>query len=70
MRFGKKENYFVSITEFKEINRNPLMAGILSMFLGMFGIHRFYLKRKLTGAIFCVLSVSSLEFGNAYIASI
>ena len=70
MRFGKKENYFVSITEFKEINRNPLMAGILSMFLGMFGIHRFYLKRKLTGAIFCVLSVSSLEFGNVYIASI
>ena len=68
MKFGKKANYFVSVTEFKEINKNPFVAGILSMILGMFGVHRFYLKRKLTGFIFLILSISSLEFGGGSMA--
>ena len=60
----------MSLIEFKEINKNPFVAGILSIFLGMFGVHRFYLKRKFTGFIFFVISVSSLKFGKAYAAVI
>lgn len=70
MRFNKKTSYFISAVEFKEINKNPFVAGILSIILGMFGIHRFYLRRKLTGVIFCVIFIYSLEFDRTYLAAI
>lgn len=70
MKLNRNTNYFVNVMEFKEINKNPFVAGILSIILGMFGVHRLYLKRKLTGFIFLVLSISSLEFGEAYLAVI
>lgn len=70
MKFSRKTSYFICTMEFKEINKNPFIAGVLSIVLGMFGIHRFYLNRKLTGFIFCVLSIVSLEFGEAILAFI
>lgn len=68
MKSDKKTSYFVSITEFKEINKNPFVAGILSIILGIFGVHRFYLKRRLTGFIFLILSISSLGLGSGSMA--
>ncbi|MBU5427677.1 NINE protein [Tissierella pigra] len=70
MQISKKTNYFVSVIEFKEINKNPFIAGLLSIFLGIFGVHRFYLKRKLTGFIFCIIVITSLQFGDANIVAI
>lgn len=70
MKLDKTKKYFVSTSEFKEINKNPFIAGILSIILGIFGIHRFYIKRKLTGFIFLILSLSSLEFGGGSMAAI
>ena len=70
MKLDKKTNYFVSVTEFKEINKNPFIAGILSIFLGMFGVHRFYLKRKWTGFTFLILSIFSSKFGGGFIVAI
>jgi TM2 domain-containing membrane protein YozV len=70
MKLDKKTNYFVSVTEFKEINKNPFIAGILSIFLGMFGVHRFYLKRKWTGFTFLLLSIFSSKFGGGSIVAI
>lgn len=68
MKLNKKRSYFVSADEFKEVNRNPFMAGILSIITGMFGGHRFYLHRKLTGFIFLVLSVFSIGAGDGILA--
>lgn len=68
----KDENtsYLVSKAEFKENNKNPFIAGILSISLGILGVHRFYLKRKLSGFIFLILSISSLGPGNGSVAAI
>lgn len=54
MRERKNNKYFVSTTEFKETKKNPLIAALLSFFLGILGVHRFYLKRKITGFIFLI----------------
>ena len=61
---SKNTSYLVSKAEFKELNKNPFIAGILSIGLGTFGVHRIYLKRKLTGLVFLILSISSLGFGS------
>lgn len=68
MKSNKKINYFVSLEEFKETNKNPFIAGILSIFLGIFGLHRFYLKRKGTGFIILIIYISSLIFSKVNLA--
>ncbi len=35
MQNNKKINYFISIAEFKRINKNPFIAGLLSLFWGV-----------------------------------
>ncbi len=70
VEFKKKEKYLLSIEEFREIKRNPFIAGILSVFLGILGIHRFYTKRYLTGFIFLISTIASLEMGEAMLAVI
>ncbi|MEG0250599.1 MAG: NINE protein [Peptostreptococcus sp.] len=70
MKFKKREKYLLSIEEYSEIKRNPFIAGMLSVFLGIFGIHRFYMKRYLTGFIFLISTIASLEMGSAMLAVI
>lgn len=70
MKCNRRTSYFISTMEFKEIDKKPFIAGVLSIVLGMFGVHRFYLKRKLTGIIFFMISIGSLEFGAGNLAVI
>lgn len=70
MKRDKKTKYFFSVTEFKDINKNPFIAGLLSIFLGMFGAHRFYLKRKISGGVFFILTILSVVYDRATIAAI
>ncbi|MCB2285731.1 NINE protein [Clostridium algidicarnis] len=70
MKCNRRTSYFISTMEFKEIDKKPFIAGVLSIILGMFGVHRFYLKRKLTGFIFLMISIGSLEFGKGNLAVI
>ena len=55
----RNNRYFVDTREFKEIRKNPFIAAVLSVFLGIFGVHRFYLKRKGSGFIFLIVLVMS-----------
>lgn len=59
----KRENnrYFVSTKEFKETKKSPFKAAVLSFFLGIFGVHRFYLKRKITGTILLMTLVFAVS---------
>lgn len=57
MKERENNKYFVHVKEFKEKKKSPFIAAILSFFFGMFGIHRFYLKRKITGTILLITLV-------------
>lgn len=61
VRIEEREKYFVDIEEFIDIEKNPFIAGLLSITLGVFGFHRFYLKRKTTG--FILLATSFISVG-------
>ena len=40
--------------------KNKLLAGLLAIFLGMFGIHKFYLDFNKTGAIMAAIGISGV----------
>jgi len=63
------KKYFIRMNEFSGIRKNPFVAAILSIFLGLFGVHRFYLKRKISGTVFAALSIISFGFGKGEIAA-
>ncbi len=65
-----RKNYFVKIDEFVELNKNPFISAFLSLVLGIFGAHRFYLKRKLSGFLFLIISITSLEYGEGNMAGV
>ena len=52
--------------------KNKLVAGILAIFLGVFGIHRFYLGQRFRGVLYFVLSffglIATIEEGVPLIA--
>src|ERR1019366_6498483 len=54
-------HYFVKESEISSKGRNARTAGLLSIFLGSLGIHRFYLGRKLSGSL--ILASTLLSFG-------
>lgn len=56
------EKYFISTEEFIETDKNPFIAGGLSLVLGTFGVHRFYLKRKTTGFMLLLSVITSFTF--------
>ena len=43
-------------------NRNKLLAGCLSLFLGGYGIHKFYLKRNVLGALYLLFFWTCVPF--------
>src|SRR5690349_7487871 len=61
-------SYLVKKAEIDGHNRSALTAGWLSIFFGSLGIHRFYLKRPLSGCI--ILITTLITFGLAVIVFI
>lgn len=61
MKERENNKYFVSTKKFKETKKNPFIAAVLSFFFGIFGIHRFYLKRKITGTILLITLVFAVS---------
>ncbi|MGO1372394.1 MAG: NINE protein [Senegalia sp. (in: firmicutes)] len=70
MKSNKKINYIVKTTECKKNNKNLFIAAILAIFLGIIGIHRFYLNRKVSGFTFLMISIFSLNFGSGNLATL
>lgn len=51
---------FSNIEYFQKVKKNPFLASILAMITGVFGIHRFYIKRKFSGLLFLILTVVTI----------
>lgn len=56
-------SYLVKQAEIDKYGKSALTAGLLSMFLGPLGIHRFYLKRYMSGRIMLITTL--ITFGMA-----
>ncbi|WP_304206534.1 TM2 domain-containing protein [Peptostreptococcus russellii] len=67
MKFKIHKKYFIRLSEFKQLKRNPFIAGILSIIFGFLGIHRFYSNRLVTGLIFLFISIYSIKMDNILI---
>src|SRR5699024_9219378 len=55
-------SYFLSLTDFKRTGKKPIVACLLAFILGIFGVHRFYLKRSKSGILFAAITILMIIF--------
>lgn len=56
-RNKKYKNIIIKKDDFVQMNKKPILAAILAVFLGCFGVNRFYMKRYISGVGILIINI-------------